>query len=156
MATSLVAIRNFVLTVIHAVGCGRLSLRRIAGKVGPVATMAEVRVRRVYDEPEDNDGVRVLVDRIWPRGMTKARAALNEWCKEVAPSTELRKWYSHDPAKFEDFTRRYGAELEQAERAQALQHLRDLAADTRLTLLTASKDVDISEATVLAAILNRR
>ena len=75
-----------------------------------VATMAEVQVRRVYDEPEDNDGVRVLVDRIWPRGMTKARAALNEWCKEVAPSTELRKWYSHDPAKFEEFTRRYGAE----------------------------------------------
>ena len=122
---------------------------------GTVATIAEVQVRRVYDEPEDNDGVRVLVDRIWPRGMTKARAALTEWCKDVAPSTELRKWYSHDPAKFEEFTRRYGAELEQVERAQALQHLRDLAADRRLTLLTAGKDVDISEATVLAAILNR-
>jgi uncharacterized protein YeaO (DUF488 family) len=120
-----------------------------------VATMAEVRVRRVYDEPEDNDGVRVLVDRIWPRGMTKARAALDEWCKDVAPSTELRKWYSHDPAKFEEFRHRYGAELKQAERAQALQHLRDLAADRRLTLLTGSKDVDISEAAVLAAILNR-
>jgi uncharacterized protein YeaO (DUF488 family) len=127
----------------------------MAGKVGIVAAIAEVRVRRVYDEPEDNDGVRVLVDRIWPRGMTKARAALTEWCKDVAPSTELRKWYSHDPAKFEEFTRRYGAELEQAERVQALQHLRDLAADRRLTLLTASKDVDISEATVLAAILNQ-
>ena len=127
----------------------------IAGKVGIVATMAEVRVRRVYDEPEDNDGVRVLVDRIWPRGMTKARAALDEWCKDVAPSTELRKWYSHDPAKFEEFTHRYGAELKQAERAQALQHLRDLAADGRLTLLTGSKDVDISEAAVLAGILNR-
>ena len=109
----------------------------------------------MYDEPEDNDGVRVLVDRIWPRGMTKARAALDEWCKDVAPSTELRKWYSHDPAKFEEFTRRYGAELEQAERAQALQHLRDLAAHHRLTLLTGSKAVDISEAAVLAAILNR-
>jgi uncharacterized protein YeaO (DUF488 family) len=120
-----------------------------------VSAIAEVRVRRVYDEPEDNDGVRVLVDRIWPRGMTKARAALAEWCKDVAPSTELREWYSHDPARFEEFTRRYGAELEQVERAQALQHLRDLAADGRLTLLTASKDVDISEATVLAAILNR-
>jgi uncharacterized protein YeaO (DUF488 family) len=119
-----------------------------------VATMAEVRVRRVYDEPEDNDGVRVLVDRIWPRGMTKARAALDEWCKDVAPSTELRKWYGHDPAKFEEFSHRYGAELEQAERAQALHHLRDLAADRRLTLLTASKDADISEAAVLAAILN--
>jgi uncharacterized protein YeaO (DUF488 family) len=120
-----------------------------------VATTSKVQVRRVYDEREDNDGLRVLVDRIWPRGMTKARAALDEWCKDVAPSTELRKWYSHDPAKFEEFTRRYGAELEQAERAQALQHLRDLAADRRLTLLTASKAVDISEAAVLAAILNR-
>ena len=125
------------------------------GKVGTVATVAEVRVRRVYDQPEDEDGVRVLVDRIWPRGMTKARAALDEWCKDVAPSTELRKWYRHDPAKFEEFTQRYSAELEQAERAQALQHFRDLAADRRLTLLTASKDVDISEAAVLAAILNR-
>ena len=120
-----------------------------------MSAIAEVRVRRVYDEPEDNDGVRVLVDRIWPRGMTKARAALDEWCKDVAPSTELRKWYSHDPAKFEEFTRRYGAELEQAERAQALQYLRDLAADRRLTLLTGSKAVDISEAAVLAAILSR-
>jgi uncharacterized protein YeaO (DUF488 family) len=120
-----------------------------------VSAIAEVRVRRVYDEPEDNDGVRVLVDRIWPRGMTKARAALDEWCKDVAPSTELRKWYSHDPAKFEEFTRRYRAELEQADRAQALQHLRDLAADRRLTLLTGSKAVDTREAAVLAAILNR-
>ena len=120
-----------------------------------MTTKAKVQVRRVYDEPEDSDGARVLVDRIWPRGMTKVRAALNEWCKDVAPSTELRKWYSHDPAKFEEFTRRYGAELEQAERVQALQHLRDLAPDGRLTLLTGSKAVDISEAAVLAAILNR-
>jgi uncharacterized protein YeaO (DUF488 family) len=127
----------------------------IAGKGGIVATTAKVQVRRVYDEPEDSDGVRVLVDRIWPRGMTKVRAALDEWCKDVAPSTELRKWYSHDPAKFEEFTRRYGGELEQADRAQALQHLRDLAADRRLTLLTGSKAVDMSEAAVLAAILNR-
>jgi uncharacterized protein YeaO (DUF488 family) len=120
-----------------------------------VATVFKVRIRRVYDEPEDDDGVRVLVDRIWPRGMTKARAALDEWCKDVGPSNELRKWYSHDPAKFEGFTRLYLVELEQAERARALQHLRDLASDRRLTLLTASKAVDISEAAVLATILNR-
>jgi uncharacterized protein YeaO (DUF488 family) len=86
--------------------------------------------------------------------MTKARAALDEWCKDVAPSTELRKWYSHDPAKFEEFRHRYGVELEQANRAQALRHLRELAADSRVSLLTASKDPDISEAAVLAAILN--
>jgi uncharacterized protein YeaO (DUF488 family) len=114
----------------------------------------EVQVRRVYDEPGDDDGVRVLVDRIWPRGMTKARAALDEWCKDVAPSTELRKWYDHDPAKFEEFTRRYGAELDQPDRQRALQQLRDLAADHRLTLLTGTKNPDISEAAVLATILN--
>jgi uncharacterized protein YeaO (DUF488 family) len=108
----------------------------------------------VYDQPEDDDGARVLVDRIWPRGMTKAKAALDEWCKDVAPSTELRKWYNHDPAKFERFAHRYRAELEQPDRGHALQHLRDLAADRRLTLLTATKDPDISEAAVLADILN--
>jgi uncharacterized protein YeaO (DUF488 family) len=150
-----VACGRFVRRGGYARGCGRRLRRESPGKVGAVATMADVRVRRVYDEPVDNDGVRVLVDRIWPRGMTKARAALDEWCKDVAPSTELRKWYGHDPAKFEEFSHRYGAELEQAERAQALHHLRDLAADRRLTLLTASKDADISEAAVLAAILNR-
>jgi uncharacterized protein YeaO (DUF488 family) len=120
-----------------------------------VAAVAKVRIRRVYEDPEDDDGVRVLVDRIWPRGMTKARAALDEWCKDVGPSSELRKWYSHDPAKFEEFTRLYRAELEQAGRARALKHLRDMAVDRRLTLLTASKAVDISEAAVLATILNR-
>ena len=120
-----------------------------------MAIVTHVRIGRVYDEPQGDDGVRVLVDRIWPRGMTKARAALDEWCKDVGPSSELRKWYSHDPAKFEKFTRLYEAELEQAERARALQHLRDLATDRRLILLTASKAVDISEAAVLATILNR-
>ena len=115
----------------------------------------DVRVRRVYEEPEDQDGVRVLVDRIWPRGMTKAKAALDEWCKDVAPSTELRKWYRHDPAKFTEFTQRYRAELKQVERGKALQHLRDLAADHPLTLLTGTKEPDISEAAVLAGILSR-
>ncbi|GAB3610019.1 DUF488 domain-containing protein [Humibacter ginsengiterrae] len=115
----------------------------------------DVRVRRVYDEPEDQDGVRVLVDRIWPRGLTKARAALDEWCKDVAPSTELRKWYGHDPAKFTEFTHRYRTELRQVKRGKALQHLRDLATDKRLTLLTGTKEPEISEATVLADILNR-
>ena len=97
----------------------------------------DVRVRRVYNEAEDPDGVRVLVDRIWPRGITKAKAALAEWCKDVAPSTELRKWYGHDPAKFTEFTQRYRTELTQVERGRALQHLQNLAVDHRLTLLTA-------------------
>ena len=113
----------------------------------------EVRVRRVYDEPAGDDGARVLVDRLWPRGLTKARADLTEWCKEVAPSTELRRWYGHDPAKFNEFARRYRAELEQPERAAALRHLHDLAGSRSLTLLTAVRDTDISEAAVLADLL---
>jgi uncharacterized protein YeaO (DUF488 family) len=112
-----------------------------------------VRVRRVYDEPERSDGIRVLVDRIWPRGLTKAKAALDEWCKDVAPSTELRKWYSHDPDRFEDFGLRYRAELKDPQRAAALAHLRGLAKDHQLTLLTATRDAEISEAAVLAEML---
>lgn len=104
-----------------------------------MATKPDVRVRRVYDNAEDRDGDRVLVDHIWPRGVSKAKAALDEWCKDVSPSTELRKWYSHDPDGFEEFTRRYRTELEDPERAEALQQLRELATGHRLTLLTATK-----------------
>jgi uncharacterized protein YeaO (DUF488 family) len=120
----------------------------------PLVTHVEVQVRRVYDEPAENDGIRVLVDRIWPRGLTKTKARLDEWCKGVAPSTDLRKWYGHDPAKFAEFAHRYRIELEQPAQAEALQHLRELAAERRVTLLTGTKDPDISEAVVLAAILN--
>jgi uncharacterized protein YeaO (DUF488 family) len=95
----------------------------------------------------------VLVDRIWPRGLTKARAALDEWCKEVAPSTQLRKWYSHDPERFEEFSCRYQAELKDPERAKALAHLGELAKGRPLTLLTATKQPGISEAAVLAELL---
>lgn len=114
----------------------------------------KVRVRRVYDGRAPGDGNRVLVDRIWPRGMTKEKAELDEWCKSIAPSTELRKWYHHDPERFNEFARRYRAELTEPERAEALEHLRTLARDRNLTLLTASKAVDISEATVLAELLS--
>ncbi len=114
---------------------------------------AKVRVRRVYEESAPGDGTRVLVDRIWPRGLTKAKAALDEWCKEVAPSTELRKWYSHDSARFEEFGRRYQAELTEPARAEALAHLRELAKGRTLTLLTATRQPQISEAAVLARLL---
>jgi len=118
-----------------------------------VVAKPDVRVARVYDKAEEQDGVRILVDHIWPRGMDKAKAALNEWCKDVSPSTELRKWYSHDPAKFGEFARRYRAELDDPERAEALQHLRKLATGHRLTLLTATKNPDISQAAVLCDLL---
>jgi uncharacterized protein YeaO (DUF488 family) len=113
----------------------------------------DVRVRRAYDEPTGEDGARVLVDRIWPRGLSKEKAGLDEWCKAVAPSTALRTWYGHAPERFEEFDRRYRAELEEPERAQALEHLRDLARHGTLTLLTATKRADISEAVVLADLL---
>ena len=114
-----------------------------------------VRVRRAYDPPESDDGRRVLVDRLWPRGLSKQRAHLDEWCKEVAPSTELREWYGHDPDRFAEFARRYRSELGEAERAAALAGLRDSAAHGPLTLLTAAKRSDISEATVLADLLTQ-
>ncbi|PZS40002.1 MAG: DUF488 domain-containing protein [Pseudonocardiales bacterium] len=113
----------------------------------------EVRVRRAYDEPGSGDGARVLVDRIWPRGLSKERAAFDEWCKPVAPSTSLRKWYGHDPERFEEFGRRYRAELEEPERAEAVAHLRELVTHGALTLLTATKHADISQAVVLAELL---
>lgn len=120
------------------------------GKVAP-----KVRIKRIYDDPAPDDGARVLVDRLWPRGISKERAELEEWCKQVAPSTELRKWYSHDPAKFAEFGKRYRAELTDPEHAEALAHLRELARGPQgLTLLTASRALDISEAAVLAELLN--
>ena len=118
-----------------------------------MASEHKVKVRRAYDEPVRGDGVRVLVDRIWPRGLSKEKADFDEWCKSVAPSTALRKWYSHDPDRFEEFGRRYRAELKEPERAEALRHLRALAKQRNLTLLTATKQADISEAAVLAKLL---
>ncbi len=114
-----------------------------------------VQVRRIYEEPESSDGRRVLVDRVWPRGLSKDRAHLDEWCKQVAPSTELRTWYGHDPERYPEFARRYRTELDEPERATALAHLRELAATGPLTLLTATKRSDISQAAVLAEMLSR-
>jgi uncharacterized protein YeaO (DUF488 family) len=112
-----------------------------------------VQLRRIYDEPQPDDGARVLVDRIWPRGLSKEKARIDEWCKQVAPSTELRTWYAHDPARFEEFARRYQAELDDATRAEALAHLRQLAGGSGVTLLTATKQVEISQAAVLADLI---
>jgi uncharacterized protein YeaO (DUF488 family) len=112
-----------------------------------------VQVRRIYDAPKPEDGTRVLVDRLWPRGVSKARAQLDEWCKDIAPSTGLRNWYHHDSELFGEFTRRYTEELDDPVPAAALAHLRELAAQQPLTLLTATKNPEISEAAVLAGLL---
>ncbi len=116
-------------------------------------TGTDIRVRRVYEEPAAADGARVLVDRVWPRGLRKDAALLDEWAKDVAPSTELRTWYRHDPAKFDEFSRRYAAELDEPRAREALARLRELAADRPVTLLTATKEVGLSQAAVLAGLL---
>jgi uncharacterized protein YeaO (DUF488 family) len=113
----------------------------------------EVHLRRIYDEPAREDGIRVLVDRRWPRGVSKVRAKLDEWCTAVAPSDALRKWYGHDAARYQEFEQRYLAELEEPERAKALRHLRVLATHDRVTLLTATKQAEISQAAVLVGLL---
>lgn len=106
--------------------------------------------RRIYDQPARSDGMRVLVDRVWPRGVRKDDAHLDEWLREVAPSTELRQWYRHDPDRFAEFRRRYLAELQDPRRRELTQHLRSLARTHDLTLLTATRDVEHSQAAVLA------
>ena len=115
----------------------------------------DVQVRRVYDEPEPQDGARVLVDRLWPRGLRKDAAQLDEWAKDVAPSTDLRKWYAHDPAKFAEFSRRYTAELATGAPRAALDELAARAAAGPVTLLTATRDAAHSEAAVLAGLLRQ-
>jgi len=118
------------------------------------AERRDVQVRRIYDSPAVGDGTRVLVDRLWPRGLSKAGAHLDEWCKAVAPSTALRKWYGHDPALFDEFARRYLGELAEPARAAALGHLRELTKQQMLTLLTATRNVDLSAAAVLAGLVS--
>jgi len=115
----------------------------------------DIRVRRIYDSPSPSDGTRVLVDRVWPRGVRKDSAKLNDWAKDIAPSTELRTWYGHDPAKFDEFRRRYTAELAAPGSRQAVAKLRAQAADGPVTLLTATKDVGISQAAVLADLIRQ-
>ena len=109
-----------------------------------------VQVRRVYEDPDPGGGARVLVDRLWPRGIAKERLHLDRWVKEAAPSAELRTWYGHRPERFDEFRRRYLTELEAPAAAGVVQDLRRLAEDTGVTLLTATRDVDRSGARVLA------
>jgi uncharacterized protein YeaO (DUF488 family) len=110
--------------------------------------MGRVAVHRIYDA-DDVGGYRVLVDRLWPRGVRREAAALDEWSRDVAPSTELRRWYGHDVARFEEFARRYRTELGEQPAADAVRHLHAVARRRALTLLTATRDVEHSGAAVL-------
>ncbi len=110
-----------------------------------------VRVKRVYEAPEEGDGERVLVDRMWPRGVSKEAAAVVWWARELAPSSELRRWFGHDPARFESFAERYRDELRGSE---ALAELRRLAGQGTVTLVYAARDERHNNARVLAQMLD--
>jgi uncharacterized protein YeaO (DUF488 family) len=111
----------------------------------------KIQIKRIYDEPGASDGRRVLVDRLWPRGVAKESAEIDEWAKDVSPSTELRKWYGHDPAKWVKFSMDYRAELK--DKKDQLAQLLDRCQERTLTLLFAAKDVTHSHAVVLKAVL---
>ena len=114
--------------------------------------MTTFRSKRIYDEPSADDGYRVLVDRLWPRGVSKERAALDEWDKDVAPTTELREWFGHDPAKFDEFRTRYESELKESPAvAELLKRTKDTSV---VTLLYGAKDKQDNQAVVLAAVLS--
>jgi uncharacterized protein YeaO (DUF488 family) len=112
---------------------------------------AEIRIKRAYDPPQPADGLRILIDRLWPRGMPKSRLRLDAWAKHLSPSNELRKWYQHDPDKFTEFRKRYVAELKA--QGEGLAELRAAVKGRVVTLLTATKELDLSHATVLREML---
>jgi len=119
--------------------------------------MTTPQIKRAYDAPAPDDGTRVLVDRLWPRGLSRERAHIDCWLKDVSPSHELRAWFAHDPARFDEFRQRYEAELAANPAAQAaLAHLRTLAQESRLTLVYAARDAAHNNAVVLRDLLARQ
>jgi uncharacterized protein YeaO (DUF488 family) len=108
-------------------------------------------IKRVYDEPGKNDGTRILIDRLWPRGLSKEKARVDLWLKEIAPSTELRQWFAHDPAKWAEFKTRYRAELRQ--NGEQLTVLKQAIAKGTVTLLYGAKDEQHNDAIVLQELL---
>ena len=114
---------------------------------------SKVALKRVYEQAEAHDGTRILVERLWPRGLTKERAHIDMWLKEVAPSNELRRWFGHDPDKFADFQRRYETELASESGKEALTKLRALLQQGPVTLVFAAHDTEHNNAVVLRDLL---
>ncbi len=113
----------------------------------PMAKSPTIKIKRIYESPADDDGFRVLVDRLWPRGVKKLDAKVDLWAKELAPTTELRKWFDHEPAKFDEFRSRYMKELDS--NADALKQIIDGAGSSAITLLYAARDTACNHALVL-------
>ena len=112
-----------------------------------------LKIKRVYDPPSPEDGKRVLVDRLWPRGIRKEDAAIDEWPKEIAPTAELRRWFGHDPAKYEEFKQRYAMELDN--KADLIDRIKNEARRGTVTLLFSARDIEHNNATVLKEILEQ-
>lgn len=115
-----------------------------------------VRIRRAYTEPAADDGHRVLVDRVWPRGRTKEQLQIERWARDLGPSTELRRWFGHDPARWNEFRERYRAELASTDKAALLDELAGEARRERMTLVYGARDEEHNQAVVLAEEIERR
>ena len=111
-----------------------------------------IHIKRVYDAPARSDGMRILVDRLWPRGIAKDQLKLDSWAKDLAPSNELRRWYGHEPERFAEFGRRYRAELEASR--EKLEELRAALRGRTVTFLTATRELDLSHAAVLREVIS--
>ncbi len=130
----------------------RAPVRAKASATKPVSRgKTLIEIKRAYDPPAASDGLRILIDRLWPRGVTKQALKLDSWAKQLSPSNELRKWYEHDPAKFPEFRKRYAAEL--AAQGEALAEMRAAVKGRTVTLLTGSKALELSDAIVLRDLL---
>ena len=114
----------------------------------------KIQIKRVYDEPSAADGTRILIDRLWPRGLSKAKAQVDLWLKDIAPSTPLRQWFGHDPGKWEEFKKRYKDELDH--NSEAVAQLRALLAQGTVTLLYGAKDKEHNDAVVLQEYVEKR
>ena len=112
-----------------------------------------IKIKRVYEQPDKDDGRRILVDRLWPRGLTKEKAGVDLWLKDIAPSTELRKWFGHDSERWEEFRERYRAELEEAGKMGVLRDIAERAEEENVTLLFGAKDIRHNDAQALESFI---
>ena len=115
-----------------------------------------IQLKRVYDPPTPDDGLRFLVERLWPRGVKREAAQLTDWLKDIAPSPALRQWFGHDPARWDEFKARYEAELDNPRHAETLQHLADLARQGTVTFVYAARDTEHNSARLLKEAIERR
>ena len=114
-----------------------------------------LKIKRAYDKKETGDGKRILIDRLWPRGLSKADAKIDQWLKDLAPSTELRKWFGHDPAKWIEFKKRYLAELSEPGKQALLENISQMARRNNITLIYSAKDTEHSDVKVLEEIIGK-